>query len=238
MKAVGYIRVSTAGQAEEGISLEAQEERIREWARYNKADAVVLFRDEGISGRRTGNRPGLQAALEAIDKGDALVCYSLSRLSRSIRDTLNLSERLQKQGADLVSLSESIDTTSAAGKMVFRMLAVLAEYESEIIGERVATAWHQKRRKGEKTGGDVPFGYRVRKGKLYEDRTEQEAVRLVLNLRGKGESLRGICRVLESAGISRKSGIPDWHPVAVRRIIRRVERDRKEQEAKKESKAA
>ncbi len=173
-----------------------------------------------------------------MEKGDALIVYSLSRLSRSIRDTLNISERLQKTGADLVSLSESIDTTTAAGKMVFRLLAVFAEYQSDVIGEGVAEAWQYNRRKGKKTGGDVPFGYRVRQGKLYEDQAEQETVQMILDLREKGESLRAICASLEAAGIRRKSGITTWHPNAVRRIIQRVERDEAEREEQKVRAAA
>ncbi len=238
MKVIGYVRVSTAGQAEEGDSIAAQEERIRTWAKYSNAAEVVIFRDKGISGKRADNRPGLQSALEAVGEGDALVCYSMSRLSRSIRDTLNLSEYLRKRGADLVSLSENIDTTTAAGKMVFRMLAVFAEYEREVIGERVKTVWHYKRRKGEKTGGNVPFGYRARKGKLYEVESEQAAVRRILELRAAGSSLRQICRALEDEAIARKSGRTKWYPAAVSRIIQRVERDRREDQEQNGRKAA
>jgi len=221
MKAIGYVRVSTQGQVEDGVSLDAQEAKVRAWADLNGAEDVVIFRDAGISGKRVKNRPGLQSALDRVGKGDALVVYSLSRLSRSIRDTLNLSERLQHQGADLVSLSEHIDTTGAGGRMVFRMLAVFAEYERELIGERVKTAWQYKRQNGEKTGGDVPFGYKVRSGKLYRHAEEQKAVCLILDLSRKGESLRGICRELEAAGVARKKGSLSWHPVTVQRVIKR-----------------
>ena len=166
MKAIGYIRVSTQGQVEDGVSLDAQEAKVRSWADLNNAAEVVIFRDEGISGKRSDNRPGLQSALDACGKGDALIVYSLSRLSRSTKDTLSLSEILQKKDADLVSLSEKIDTTSASGKMVFRLLAVLNEFERDQISDRTRFALAHKRDKGEKTGGDVPFGYRVRAGKL------------------------------------------------------------------------
>lgn len=223
MRAIGYIRVSTQDQAEDGVSLDAQEAKIRSWADLNGAE-VVIYRDEGISGKRSDNRPGLVAALEAVGKGDALVCYSLSRLSRSTKDTLTIADLLAKKEADLVSLSEKIDTTTAAGKMVFRMLAVLSEFERDQISDRTRFALAHKRASGEKTGGDVPFGYRVRAGKLYPHAEEQKAVRLVLDLHGKGESLRDIGRALEAAGIARKCGSRTWHPQAVLRII---ERERK-----------
>ena len=221
MKAIGYIRVSTQGQVTDGVSLDAQEAKVRSWADLNGAAEVAIFRDEGISGKRSDNRPGLQDALHLVGKGDALIVYSLSRLSRSTKDTLILSEILLKKEADLVSLSEKIDTTSAAGKMVFRLLAVLSEFERDQISDRTRFALAHKKANGEKTGGDVPFGYRVRKGKLYRNAEEQKAVRLILDLSGKGASLRGICRNLEDKGVARKRGSLSWHPVAVLRVIQR-----------------
>jgi DNA invertase Pin-like site-specific DNA recombinase len=231
VRCVGYCRVSTSRQAELGDSLEVQEEKIRQWAVMNEATEVVIYKDEGISGKRSANRPGYQAVLSAVGKGDALVCYSLSRLSRSTKDTLALGDLLEKRGADLVSLSEKIDTSSAAGKMVFRMLAVLAQFMSDQLGENMTVAWEGKRGKGEKCGGDLPYGYCVRAGKLCPHAGEQKGVRMVVNLHKKGESLRGIGRSLKDAGIANRSGSLDWHPVAVQRIIKWQEREQKENKA-------
>lgn len=224
MKAIGYVRVSTAGQRDDGVSLDAQEAKIRAWADLNGAEDVVIFRDEGLSGKRSDNRPGLVAALDAGGRGDALVVYSLSRLSRSTKDTITIAEALAKKESDLVSLSEKIDTTTAAGKMVFRMLAVLSEFERDQISDRTRFALAHKRANGQKTGGDVPFGFRARKGKLYPIPEEQDAIRRILDLHGTGASLRAICRKLEGAGVARKKGAGGWHPQAVLRII---ERERK-----------
>jgi len=222
MRAIGYVRVSTEGQAEDGVSLDAQESKIRAWAELNGAE-VRIFRDEGISGSRSDNRPGLQAALEHVAKGDALIVYSLSRLSRSTKETLTLSEVLQKKDVDLVSLSEKIDTTSAAGKMVFRLLAVLSEFERDQISDRTKAALQYKRQNGQKCGGSLPpFGYQANKsGKLYADEQEQRAVALVMDRHGKGKSLRTIASELETSGFKRKGGSGRWHPMAVRRIIER-----------------
>jgi site-specific DNA recombinase len=231
MKAIGYVRVSTQGQVEDGVSLDAQEAKIRAWAVANDAAEVTIYRDEGLSGKRAVVRPGLAAALEVVRPGDALVCYSLSRLSRSTKDTLALAEALAKKDADLVSMSEKIDTTSAAGKMIFRLLAVLAEFERDQVSDRTRFALAHKRANGEKTGGSVPFGYRVRRGKLVKDAEEQKAIDLVLALHGRGESLRGIGHALEAAGIARKGGSPTWPPVAVLRIIRRHEQEEKRRAA-------
>lgn len=219
MNAVGYIRVSTPGQVEDGVSMDAQEARIRAWAIANEAGAVQMFRDEGISGKRADNRPGLQAALEAVGKGDALVSYSLSRLSRSTRDTLDLAETLQRKGAELVSLSERIDTTSASGKMVFGVLAVLSEFERNQISDRTKSALHYKRTKSEKTGGSVPFGFTAKRGRLYPKADEQRAVKDIRARHARGQSLRQIGAALERRGIQRKQGGAVWHPQAVKSVL-------------------
>ena len=221
MKAIGYIRVSTQGQVEDGVSLDAQEAKVRSWANLNNVSEVVIFRDEGISGKRSDNRPGLDSALKTVGKGDALICYSLSRLSRSTRDTLLIADSLTKKEADLVSLSEKIDTTTAAGKMVFRMLAVLSEFERDQISDRTRFALAHKRENGEKTGGSEPYGFNSIKGKLYDNAEEQKTIGLILELSKQGKSLRGICRILEDAKITRKNGSTSWHPQTVADIIKR-----------------
>src|SRR3712207_4498824 len=101
MQAIGYVRVSTEGQAVEGVSLEAQQERIRQWSALNGYTLTALHVDSGLSGCRSDNRPGLQLALsQACKQKAALVVYSLSRLARSTKDALCISDRLAKHGAD------------------------------------------------------------------------------------------------------------------------------------------
>lgn len=222
MKVIGYIRVSTLSQAEDGVSMDAQDAKIHSWADLNNADEVIIFKDEGISGKRSDNRPGLQDALSMINKGDALVVYSLSRLSRSTKDALILSETLSKKEANLVSLSEKIDTTSAAGKMVFRMLTVLAEFERDQISDRTRFALAHKKANMEKTGGDIPFGYFVEDGHLIEEPTEQKALFLIRDLRMKGYALRAICEELAKEGYKTRRGNLRWQPKTVSRIIERL----------------
>lgn len=222
MKTIGYVRVSTDGQAQDGVSMEAQEAKIRAWADLNGAESVTIYRDAGISGKRADNRPGLQEALSAIGKGDALIVYSLSRLARSTRDTIEIAEQLDGRGADLVSLSEKIDTTTAAGKMVFRMLAVLSEFERDQVSERTRFALAHKRANGEKTGGDIPYGYRLEDGRLMPDPAEQKALALIRRLHKSGHSLRSIAKKLEKRGYRTKTGRTHWHPQSVKQIIERA----------------
>lgn len=196
-----YVRVSTARQAEAGVSLNAQRRWLALWAQAQGYRVLGCHVDAGISGGRADNRPALQDALDqACEHGAVLAVYALSRLARSTKDALTIADRLEKAGADLVSLSESIDTTSAAGKMVFRMLAVLAEFERDLVSERTRLALAHKRGCGEKTGGKVPFGYRDDDGQLVEVPQQQEAIRLGLDLYRHGRSFRAIARYWHSQG--------------------------------------
>ena len=207
--AIGYIRVSTEGQAQDGVSLDAQRAKIAAWCELNDYTLAAVHVDAGISGKSADNRPGLQAAPAQGREGAAPVVYSLSRLARSTRDTIEISERLNKIGGDLVSLSEKIDTTTAAGKMVFRMLAVLAEFERDQISERTASAMQFKKAKGERVGS-VPYGYFLDGDNttLIENPAEQDVIRQARELQAAGLSLRKIAAELNRRGLNaRNSGI-------------------------------
>lgn len=222
--AVIYTRVSTQRQADEGLSMDAQTARCRDYCKGLGYEIAGEFEDAGISGGRVSNRPGLQAALALVtETGGVLIAYSLSRLARSTRDALDIAERLDKAGADLISLSESIDTTNAAGKMVFRMLAVLAEFERDLISERTKTALSYKRANGYKTGGPVPFGYDADStGKLSKNLDEQKAIKLIHKLRGEGLSLRAIAAELQKRGILTRTGRVKWQASAINEILKRA----------------
>ena len=222
-KVVGYIRVSTESQVAEGVSLDAQRAKIAAWCLANDADLVAVYVDAGISGKRADNRPDLVAALDHVCRiGGALVVYSLSRLTRSTRDTITISERLEKAGADLVSLSEKIDTTSAAGKMVFRMMGVLNEFERDQISERTTAALAYKKSRGERTG-KVPFGKSLASDgiTLEVNALEEQVLDLIAQLHAAGESMRKIADELNRRNVPSKGGKP-WKHSTIQRIIGRA----------------
>lgn len=221
MKAIGYVRVSTESQAEEGISIEAQSAKIRAWTELNNYPTPTILVDAGLSGKRSDNRPALQQAIQSATKGDALIVYSLSRLARSTKDTITIAEQLNRSGADLVSISEKIDTTNAAGKMVFRMLAVLAEFERDQVSERTKLALEHKRSLGQKTGGHTPFGFISINGQLSPDKHEQETIANMHSWHNAGFSLRAIANNLQANGIKTKNGKPSWSPETVAAILKR-----------------
>lgn len=205
-----YLRVSTAGQAAEGVSLEAQEARARKWAEANGYTVAGLHCDAGISGKHAENRPGLQAALTEVcaTKG-ALIVYSLSRLARSTKDAIAIAERLEKAGADLVSLSEKIDTTSAAGKMIFRMLAVLAEFERDLISERTKGAMAHMASQGRRVG-EIPYGRRLAEDGLHllEDPAEQDVLRTIRKLKKRGSTWAQVAEEMNRRKLVTKKGRP------------------------------
>jgi len=216
--------VSTEEQARAGISLESQKHKITAWAEALDGELLFIAEDAGISGKLIRNRDGLRRAIEATCAEKAvLVVYSLSRLSRSTRDTLMVADRLDRAGADLVSLSERIDTTTAAGKMVFRMLAVLNEFERDQISERTSTILQHKKAKGE-VYSPIPYGFEREGNKLIPNEREQKVIGAILTMKKRGMSLRTIASNLNDSGISAKRG-GLWYASTVRGILVQNMRD-------------
>ena len=223
MKAVFYIRCSTEGQAVDGVSLEAQAAKLTAWAALHDAEVIGQFADAGISGCRDDRQGLADAVALACRERAALVVYSLSRLSRSTSHTIKLADDLARAGADLVSLTEAIDTSSAAGRMVFRMLATLAEFERDLIAERTRNALQTKKAKGERTG-TVPFGFDLAADgiALVPNPAQQEALTLIAELRREGLSLRDIADELTARKITTSKGKTKWTHTTIARIVDRA----------------
>jgi site-specific DNA recombinase len=221
-KAVGYLRVSTEEQVS-GVSLEAQEAKIRAWCVANDAELVAVYRDEGLSGYKGRDaRPGLNAAVQQVCKlKGSLVVYSLSRLARNTGETIAIGKSLDACDADLVSLSEKIDTTSAAGKMVFRMLAVLAEFERDQVSERTTMALAYKRSQGQRISRHLPYGYRLAADgiTLAPDAAEQHVIAAARGYATAGVSLRQIAARLAEDGHYSRTGQP-FTPKSVQSMLR------------------
>lgn len=224
MKAYGYVRVSTSSQADNGVSLDAQEEKIKAWCIANGYRLDTVFSDRGMSAKRADNRPQLQKAISAVcqSRNGCLVVYSLSRLARSTKDAIGIAERLEKAGADLVSLSERIDTTSAAGKMMFRLLAVLAEFERDLVSERTKSAMQHKKSNGQRVG-TVPYGFDLANdgSTLVENESEQKVLADILDMRRSGQTLVQIADALTERNIPTKTGKARWSHAVIARILAR-----------------
>ncbi len=202
MKAIGYARVSTDKQADCGVSLEAQAEKIRAMAVVQGAEIVEVIVDGGESAK-TLDRPGLARVLAMIDRReiDVLIVAKLDRLTRSVKDLAELLERMNKRGVALVSVAESLDTGSAAGRLVLNIMTAVSQWEREAIGERTRDAMQFKRAKGEVVG-TVPFGsQRAADGVLLEpNQTELAIVGQIRQLRNEGRTLQAIADALNTSG--------------------------------------
>src|SRR3954451_21906452 len=153
MRSIGDVRVSTERQADRGVSLEAQEAKIRAMATVQGADLIDVIVDGGESAKSM-NRPGLQKLLEMVHKGEvqAIIIAKLDRLTRSVKDLCSLLELLEKRKVALVSVAESLDTSTAAGRLVITIMGAVSQWEREAIGERTRDALRHKRAQGQRVG--------------------------------------------------------------------------------------
>ncbi len=222
MLAIGYCRVSTAKQSEQGISLDAQVEKIRAMAVVHGAELVDVVQDGGESAK-TLNRPGIQRVLKLVQERHvrAVIVAKLDRLTRSVKDLCELLELFERRGVALISVAESLDTGSASGRLVINIMAAVSQWEREAIGERTRDALRHKRSQGERTG-NIPFGYRLAAdGKHVEpDPPEQAVLAEIRLLRSGGATLRGIAATLNRQALTTRRGTA-WRLEHVARICSR-----------------
>ena len=181
---LGYSRVSSEEQAQHGISVDAQRTILEGYAAMTSSE-IRIYEDAGYSGKNT-NRPALQQLLAECRAGSvsAVVVWKLDRLSRSLRDTLTIIEDVfQPRGITLVSVTESIDTSTPSGRMMLNLLASFAQLEREQDSDRVVMAHKHLARDCKYLGGHVPLGYRIDEEKHYQlDPDTAPVVRKVFDL--------------------------------------------------------
>jgi site-specific DNA recombinase len=221
MRAIGYTRVSTDKQADRGVSLDAQTEKIRAMALVHDAELIDIIVEAGESAKSL-NRPGMQRLLALIDSGEVqtVIVAKLDRLTRSVKDLCELLERFERRGVALISVAESLDTGSAAGRLVLNIMTAVSQWEREAIGERTRDALSHKRSNGECVG-NIRFGYRLcADGKHVEpDPGEQAVLAEIHHLRRGGHTLRGIAAALNHRTLRTHRGSA-WRLEHVARIIK------------------
>jgi DNA invertase Pin-like site-specific DNA recombinase len=208
MKAIGYVRVSTEKQADFGVSLEAQSEKVRAMAVVQGAELAEVIIDAGESAKSL-NRPGMARFLSLVDAGamDIVIIAKLDRLTRSVKDLAELLERFTRRGVSLVSVAESLDTGTAAGRLVLNIMTAVSQWEREGIGERTRDAMHHKRANGERVG-TVPFGFRMAENGLHleADPAEQGILSRIRELKAEGHTTRQIADELNGQGFTTRRG--------------------------------
>jgi DNA invertase Pin-like site-specific DNA recombinase len=204
-KFIGYARVSTVGQAEDGLGLEIQEATIRERI-GDTHKGVQMHRDEGVSGALV-DRPGLSNALRALAKGDVVIVAKLDRLARDLISQELLLREIRSKGARLWSCAPGEqpyiddDADDPSRKFIRQILGATAEYEKAMITLRLRGGRRAKREKGEFAGGERPFGWKSSGfvGQLIPEPREQRVLGVIRDLRGEGLTYEQIAVHLNAA---------------------------------------
>jgi site-specific DNA recombinase len=227
-RGIGYIRVSTEQQADGGVSLDAQRAKLTAYAVAMDLDLVCTIEDAGVSAK-TLARPGIARALAMLDAGeaDALLVTKLDRLTRSVRDLGDLVERYFATRFALLSVGDSIDTRTAAGRLVLNVLASVSQWEREACAERTREALAHLKAEGVRLGGEAlgwrrsadtdAHGRRI----VTIDADETNTVARMRALRADGLSLREIAATLTDEGYQTKRG-GEWYASTVRAVLDRA----------------
>ena len=181
----GYARVSTEQQ-----NLDRQLDMLQKYG-------VDFIYNEKMTGTQR-NRPELEKLLERLTEGDTVVVESLSRLGRSTKDLIWLMETFNSKGVNLVSLKESIDTTTSTGKLLFTLMSAIAQFERDVIADRTREGLNSARARGRKGGRPRTDSEKLRKAiKLYN--TQQYSLAEI-------EDMTGVKRSTLYRGIRSKNG--------------------------------
>ena len=196
IKVIGYVRVSTDEQAQQGLSLASQAEKIRAYASLYELELVEVIEDAGASAKSL-HRDGLQRVLSMLREGKAegIIIAKLDRLTRSIVDLNKLIEEYfgekSRNQSSLFSVADQVDTRTAGGRLVLNVLMSVAQWEREAIGERTKAALAYKKLQ------DVKLG---RPNKIVTDPEEIKTLNYIHQLRNEGLSLRAIAARLDAEG--------------------------------------
>jgi len=210
MQAIGYLRVSTSEQDENGHGLDAQRAAVSAWALQHDAELLEVV--EVASGKNVTHRPKLEAALGMLDAGaaDAIVVAKLDRLARSTQDFGAIIERADRHAWNIVAIDFNLDLRTPSGRLVANVLMSVAQWERETIGLRTREGLAAAKAKGVKLGG--PRGRRI----------PAPVERRIRREHAQGVSMNEIANRLEEDGVPTAYG-KRWHASSVRAILRRPE---------------
>ncbi len=177
-----YVRVSTEEQAREGLSIDAQIARCKDFCRSRGWKVVNVYTDAGYSAGSM-KRPAVQQLMDDLNKGKIqnILVYKFDRFSRNVRDLISFLDTLKEKKINFTSVTENIDTTNAMGEAFYQMIGVFAQLERGMVKERVNMAFDKKIGDGEILNRP-PLGYTYRRGKLVINKEESEKIKEIFNM--------------------------------------------------------
>jgi site-specific DNA recombinase len=220
-----YARVSTEEQAQEGFSIRAQQQKLKEFANIKDWSIYDIYLDEGISGKNITQRPAINRMIADIKAGHVknVLVFKIDRLTRSTADLVYLIDLFKEYDCAFNSLMESIDTATASGRMFIKIIGIFAEFERENIAERCRVGFERRAREGYTTAARfVSYGYDRTQGQRVQTINESEAanVRMIFDMYvNEGMSLAGIAKSLNLRGIPTKYN-SFWSAATVRATLR------------------
>lgn len=220
MKVAAYIRVSTEEQVKEGYSISAQKHRLEAYALSQGWEVVQFYVDEGISAKDL-NRPELQRMIKNLEQGvfDCVLVYRLDRLTRSVLDLYQLLNIFERYNVKFKSSTEVYDTTTAMGRMFITIVAALAQWERENLGERVRMGMQEKAREGKWVASIAPFGYDRKEDDLIINESEAAIVRKIYDMYLTGKyGVSKLALLLNDQGLKTKSG-STWNHNSVKYVL-------------------
>ena len=209
MRTAIYIRVSTEEQVKEGYSISAQKQKLKAYCIAQDWVVCGFYVDEGISAKDM-KRPQLQQMIKDIQEGkiDCLLVYRLDRLTRSVLDLYKMLQTFEKYNCKFKSATEVFETTTAIGRMFITIVAAMAQWERENLGERVRMGMSEKLRQGKYVHNISPFGYDLdlTNGTLTIKEEEAKVFRLIVDKYLNGYGANRICKYLNKRQIRTRAG--------------------------------
>ncbi|MCL7752437.1 recombinase family protein [Polaribacter sp. Z022] len=219
-----FVRVSTLDQKNNTDSVETHIERGKMYAKSKGWKVVKIYNLAGVSGKSTIKHKQTLEMFEDVktSKVQGIIISSLSRLARNTSELLEYSKFFETHNASLISINESLDTSTSGGKFFYTLLSALTTYEREITYERQIASLNYRRSQGKFTGGQASYGFKIVNAQLEINDEEAPVRRLIYDLFIKHQRTKTVAKILNDKGYQTRKGRP-WSDVTIKRLLKNTD---------------